>query len=165
VKIKADAARSATNYIGMNVAPWGAYSGYNGISLADTFKVYTFLFNASTTDNAARIVFDLGNSTTDVAIAEVKLEEVTIQWPTSSNEIENLKTKVYPNPSSGKIFISNRDNFNRATVYNIAGKPVAEKQIEPMFNEIDVSGLEQGLYFVRLTGPAKSRVVKVLVVR
>ena len=162
VRIKAETARSATAYIGMNVSPWSAYSGYNGISLADTFKVYTFIFTAGTTDNAARIVFDLGNSTSDVTLTDVKLEEVTIQWPTAAETIDNLKTTVYPNPVNNRLFIHNSDGFNRVTIYNSSGIPVLERKINTATNEIDTEKLANGLYFVRLTGKDIQEVVKLL---
>jgi aryl-phospho-beta-D-glucosidase BglC (GH1 family) len=162
VKIKAETARSASAYIGMNVSPWSAYSGYNGISLADTFKVYTFIFTAGTTDNAARIVFDMGKSTSDVTVAQVKLEEVTIQWPTAAETIDDLNTTIYPNPVNKVLYINNLDGFSHVTVYNIQGKPVFEKKIDAMLNQIDVKNMVSGLYFVRLTASDKSKVIKLL---
>lgn len=162
VKAKAETARSATAYIGMNVSPWSAYSGYNGISLADTFKVYTYLFTMSATDSNARIVFDLGNSTSDVTITDVKLEEVVLQWPTAVTAIKNLKSKVYPNPVADRIYIINLDDFDFVTLYNANGKPVFERKLDAMLNEIDTRNLVNGLYFVRLTGKNKNQVFKVL---
>lgn len=162
VKIKAETARNATAYIGMNVSPWSSYSGYNGITLADTFKVYTFMFTAGTTDNAARIVFDLGNSTSDVTIAEVKLDDVVLQWPSAAEIVDNMKTSVYPNPANDVLYINNLDGFSYVTVYNLQGKPVFEKKIDAMLNPIDTKNLVDGLYFVRLTATGKSKVVKIL---
>ncbi len=162
VKAKAETARSITAYIGMNVTPWSAYSGYNGISLADTFKVYTFLFTMSATDNNARIVFDLGNSTSDVTITDVKLEEVVLQWPTAVTEIDDLKTTLYPNPAVSRIYINNLDGFDFVTFYNANGKPVFERKLDTMLNEIDTRNLVNGLYFVRLSGKNKNQVFKVL---
>ncbi len=162
VKAKAETARSATSYIGMNVSPWSAYSGYNGISLADTFKVYSFIFTMNTTDNSSRIVFDLGNSTSDVTITEVKLEEVVLQWPTSIKDIGELKTTVYPNPATDKVYINNLDDFTDVSFYNLQGKTVLQKKISAMQNQIDIQDFENGLYFVRLTGKNKNQVVKVM---
>ncbi|HCE57559.1 MAG TPA: glycoside hydrolase [Prolixibacteraceae bacterium] len=161
-KVKAETPRSATAYIGMNVSPWSAYSGYNGISLADTFKVYTFLFTMNTTDNAARIVFDLGKSTSDVTVTDVKLEEVVLQWPTAAVTTRNLKTTVYPNPANEVLYIDNRDEFTLVTIYNSSGIPVFERKINTATNEIDTGKLANGLYFVRLTGKDIQQVVKLL---
>jgi hypothetical protein len=144
------------------VSPWSAYSGYNGISLADTFKVYTFLFTMNATDNNARIVFDLGNSTSDVTITDVKLEEVVLQWPTAVTEIDDLKTTVYPNPAADRIYINNLDDFDFVTLYNANGKAVFERKLDAMLNEIDTQNLVSGLYFVRLTGKNKNQVFKVV---
>ena len=162
VKAKAETARSTTAYIGMNVSPWSAYSGYNGISLADTFKVYTFLFTMSATDNNARIVFDLGNSTSDVTLTDVKLEEVVLQWPTAVTDIKDLKTTLYPNPAASRIFINNLDGFDFVTIYNASGKAVFERWMDGMLNEIDTESFVSGLYFVRLTGKNKNLVFKVM---
>ena len=162
VKAKAETARSTTAYIGMNVSPWSAYSGYNGISLADTFKVYTFLFTMSATDNNARIVFDLGNSTSDVTLTDVKLEEVVLQWPTAVTDIKDLKTTLYPNPAASRIYINNLDGFDFVTIYNASGKAVFERRMDAMLNEIDTESFVSGLYFVRLSGKNKNQVFKVV---
>ena len=162
VKVKAETARSATAYIGMNVSPWSAYSGYNGISLADTFKVYTYLFTMSATDSNARIVFDLGNSTSDVTLTDVKLEEVVLQWPTAITETDDLKTTLYPNPTTDRIYINNLDGFDFITIYNASGKAVFERRMDAMLNEIDTESFVSGLYFVQLTGKNKNLVFKVL---
>lgn len=57
-KAKVEAKRSGTFYFGMNKEPWWAHSGYYEKSFADTFAVYTFIFDMKTTDNSARMVFD-----------------------------------------------------------------------------------------------------------
>lgn len=72
------------------------------------------------------------------------------------------KTTLYPNPTTDRIYINNLDDFDFATLYNANGKPVFERKLDAMLNEIDTQNLVNGLYFVRLTGKNKNQVFKVL---
>lgn len=162
VKVKADALRSATGYVGMSASPWSSYSGYTTISLADTFFVYSFLFDMKSTDNNARIVFDLGKSASGVTISEVKLEEVTLQWPTSAQIVNNFQSAIFPNPLTNTLNINNLDEFEWVTIINLQGRNVATYQITPHLNQIPVESLAPGFYFVRLTRPDKELTFKVV---
>lgn len=160
---KADAERGATCYIGKNSDPWTAYSGYNGISLSDTFAVYTFIFEMQTSDNNCRIVFDVGNSTADFTIKEILLEEIVLVPATSSTMIEDYHSTIYPNPANHKIFIKNLDEFEEYLVLNVNGGILKNGKLNPFLNEIDIDFLPSGMYFVRLLGQNKrfsSKIVK-----
>ena len=69
--------------------------------------------------------------------------------------------KIYPNPSSTTITISTPTTPNKnifMTIFNINGQALLSRQItEPIIN-VDVSGLPQGVYFVKVTD---DRTVKV----
>jgi len=54
---------------------------------------------------------------------------------------------VYPNPTSDRIYLGNRENLLDIEIYNIQNQTLVKQSI---FNEsIDVSSLENGLYFLR----------------
>lgn len=69
---------SSKYFYWMTAQHWAAYSGYNGINVADTFTHYTFVFDMAETDNNARMVFDLGTSNVDFTITDIKLEEIVL---------------------------------------------------------------------------------------
>ncbi|MEE4287637.1 MAG: cellulase family glycosylhydrolase [Mariniphaga sp.] len=162
-KAKAETTRSMTSYIGMSQNPWSAYSGYNGVTLADTFAVYTFIFDANTTDNSARMVFDMGNSDIYITITDIKVEEVTFQPPTGVSGIEKQNLNIYPNPVHNRLYFNGSDEFEKITIFNIRGQMVLKSNFQGMKNSLDVSVLKPGVYLVNFSGKEKSvtrRIVK-----
>jgi len=162
VMAKADSLRPATCYIGMNASPWSSYSGYTSMSLADTFFVYNFLFDMKTTDNNARIVFDIGKSVSDVTITAVKLEEVELQWPTSAVTEPVFESQVYPNPWNDRLYINNLDEFETVSVINLQGRIIATSKIVPLLNQVAVENINPGLYFIRLARKDRELTLKVV---
>ena len=146
----------------MNVSPWSAYSDYNNISLADTFKVYSTVFDMTTTDNNARIVFDLGTATPDISVEFVTLESVELQLPTSAKLVKNVKSRVFPNPTKDKLFINNTDDFQQLTITDIKGQLVKQRQLSNHLNEISVDELPSGIYFVTLRNQSNRHTVKII---
>ncbi len=161
-KAKASAARSITSYIGMNKEPWSSYSGYNSANIADTFAVYTFVFDMAQTDNAARIVFDLGLSDVDVSVKDIKLEEIVLVPPTKAKLNEAYKTSFYPNPADNELTINNRDDFRMISIVNMNGVAVYSTELHQNVNQINVSNLLPGVYFLQLTGENKKVSAKIL---
>jgi aryl-phospho-beta-D-glucosidase BglC (GH1 family) len=162
-KAKAEAVRSMTAYIGMSQDPWSAYSGYNGVSLADTFAVYTFIFDANTTDNSARMVFDMGNSDINIWITEIKIEEITFQPPTGISEMRLQEFTIYPNPVKDRLFFNTSGDFEKITVFHILGRTVQESPVRKNEKSLDVTALEPGIYLVRFSG--KDRMVTKKIVK
>ena len=161
-KAKGDAARSFTSYIGMNHDPWAAYSGYNGGTVTDTFRVFTFVFVQSENDNSARVAFDLGNSAVNFTITDFLLEEIVLVPPTKAENINEYKTSIYPNPVSNQLYINNLDKFKRYSIQNIQGQEMASDQLSEFKNTVDISAYNPGLYFIKLEGVGNSIVVKIL---
>ena len=84
-------------------------------------------------------------------------------WPLSTEEIthkENNDLLVYPNPSSGKIKIeSTKYAASLKQLYNSVGQLI----LQTRENEIDASGLSQGVYYLKCSNNTSKQVVKVLV--
>jgi hypothetical protein len=72
------------------------------------------------------------------------------------NEAE--KVSVYPNPASGKIFI-NAENVQNIDLYNVTGQLV----LSTTETEINVSGFEAGMYFVRVKYGEKTYTERVII--
>ncbi len=161
-KAKADTVRNATVYIGMSKDPWSSYSGYNGINLTDTFSIYTFVFDMASTDNTARMVFDLGNSSVNFTVTDIKIEEIVFQGPTAINSTQNLNPDIYPNPVKDKLYFNQHDVYNKVLIFNLQGKPVMEKAIQHAQNSLDLSGLSPGMYFIRFSGKNSSVTEKII---
>ncbi len=78
-----------------------------------------------------------------------KLEYVTV----SQKEItSNLDFNIFPNPSSTLISITGLDFSNyELTIYSIQGKLVKSEFIANRNTSIDISNLDDGVYFVQIT--------------
>ncbi|HEY0045708.1 MAG TPA: T9SS type A sorting domain-containing protein [Flavobacterium sp.] len=110
----------------------------------------------------ADIVFDFNAPiTTNTVSTEL------ISLGTTENNVVNLK--IWPNPASGVIYIST-DIFTEQqsviTVTDMSGKVVIRKaqNLNENMTSIDISGLESGMYMLRLESGEES-VVKKLIVR
>lgn len=161
-KAKAETTREATTYVGMNSDPWSSYSGYNGISLADTFTVYTFIFEMQVNDNDARIVFDLGKSMAGFIIKKIVLEEIVLVPPTSSKFTKSYKSTIYPNPTSLRLFINNLDEFEEWSILDMQGSILKKQRLRPFINQVETESLPSGMYFVKLVGEGKKLTTKII---
>jgi hypothetical protein len=108
------------------------------------------------------MVFDLGKSTAGFTVTELKLEEVVLQWPTSTETIKDFKTTVYPNPASDKVYINNLDGFQEYSILNMQGKVVKSGILNNYQNQINVETYASGMYFIMLQNGYKRHSVKLL---
>jgi uncharacterized protein (TIGR02145 family) len=64
-----------------------------------------------------------------------------------------VKTRLYPNPSGGKITIDcTRDQNVSLVLYDISGVILMQKTLTGSTNEVDISSLAPGFYLIRLSG-------------
>lgn len=78
-------------------------------------------------------------------------------WPVSNGELtmENEELKVYPNPVNGKLRITNYEGQVKE-LYNAVG----QLMLRTKENEMDVSKLAQGVYYLRCAGQTRKVVVE-----
>jgi len=68
----------------------------------------------------------------------------------------NEKITIYPNPSNHTIYFSNLKQENRVLIYSILGQKISAHRVNPTNNLIDVSKLEKGVYFLKLSNSNKT---------
>ncbi len=107
---------------------------YPGLILNDTLLIQTPLYFISASPQFWTIkhgcqIIDLC-STTNIKVSEVE------------NDI-----KIYPNPSTGKIYFTNE--INKLEVYSLIGEKVAEFSNIKSYGSIDLSNQQPGIYFLR----------------
>lgn len=76
------------------------------------------------------------------------------------DEIEYNSVEVYPNPTSGILYVDMEDSFD-AIIYNYQGQVV--KKLYGINAQIEMSGLKGGIYFVEIRTDDNAFVKKVLV--
>ena len=111
--------------------------------------------------NTAYIYFDFNEPVvTNTAINTI--ETITGIKSTSSN---NDEWNVYPNPSTGVLYIVNSSSIKEASqiqVINSIGQTVLEETINNNFKNIDLSKLNNGVYFVKITSDKSSTVKRIV---
>ena len=94
----------------------------------------------------------------DIAIG---VPDTTIITPTGITNITSANFNIYPNPSTGNLIIQTQNLTPVSIViYDAAGRMI---NTMPFKNEIDISSLSNGVYFMELTGSegvVRKRVVK-----
>jgi hypothetical protein len=76
----------------------------------------------------------------------------------SGQEIENKRLKIYPNPTNGQLQIINYElSMGNIEIYDIVGRKMIDCELSKD-NTIDVSPLENGLYFLKIG----NRVLKIV---
>lgn len=78
--------------------------------------------------------------------------------PVDREEFSNIK--IYPNPSTGFINISNLKENSRVVISNITGQVVKDVVVGVNDNRIDIQDLPQGFYFVELEGKKTIKLLK-----
>lgn len=78
------------------------------------------------------------------------------------DEVENQKTMVYPNPSSGLIHLNLGESQWLVQVFDITGRKVMEKQCDGK-SSIDLRKQPQGLYLLKAQNGAEEYLQKIVV--
>jgi hypothetical protein len=79
--------------------------------------------------------------------------------PSITNSIISEEVILYPNPATEKLYINN-SNYANSTIliFDIQGNLILSKQMDS--NPIDISGLEKGIYVVKLVGSENVLITK-----
>ena len=125
------------------------------------------------TPNAGYRFVDWGNGTSDNPYSFVVTSDVTLTATFAATQgIEDVEggvsCAIYPNPATDAATISVRgaNGKVRITVVDMNGREVAGEVLECSADcekSLDVDGLAQGAYFVRITGDAVNMVKKLIV--
>ena len=81
---------------------------------------------------------------------------------TSTGELNQVALKVYPNPVSEYLYVQTDIDMNMA-LYSARGKRIHVQQIQSGNNELDVSNLEGGLYFLNLSTETETVTKKITI--
>jgi Leucine-rich repeat (LRR) protein len=93
--------------------------------------------------------------------------EIDCNGVCQNTEIEEYKKEVlsiFPNPSDDIINID-IENIHGATIeiYNVSGRLIFSKALNSKFEKIDISGLSEGMYFIKVRQEQNVRIEKLIV--
>ena len=78
----------------------------------------------------------------------------------------NREVTIFPNPSTGIIYLQNKNNKIAAVViYNIVGEKIYQSENNNSFAEIDLTRVQKGIYFVQITDENKSTINKKIIIQ
>ncbi len=87
--------------------------------------------------------------------------EVTVCNGISNNVVNNIN--VYPNPAHNKLTINNEQLLiNNAEILDITGKTVKQFNVNTKQYSVDISDLQNGVYFLKLQATDFSKTLKVV---
>lgn len=131
---------------------WVECPDYNAIS-GETNQSFT----ATQNGDYAVIITD-GNGCTDTS-ACVTIDDVSI-----SNYDKN-SFKVYPNPASNNIVIETDESYTNATISisDSKGAEALNSKIESTVSSLDLSNLENGIYFLEVKSTERRMIQKIVV--
>lgn len=111
--------------------------------------------------NTAYIYFDFNEPVvTNTAINTIE----TVTGIKSQSSTDN-EWNVYPNPSTGVLYIVNHSSFKEASqmqVLNSIGQTLFEETITSNYKNIDLSKLTNGVYFVKIVSDKQSTVKRIV---
>lgn len=80
---------------------------------------------------------------------------------TNVTELEEEKIRISPNPASSIVTIEAGYEYDTVVVYDAIGRRVVRRPINKLIT-LDISGLQSGLYLIKLEGHNKSEVRKLI---
>jgi hypothetical protein len=110
---------------------------YNG---AGTYTVTLLATNATCTDSTQRTVLVLG--------------------PTGISESENNSASIFPNPATHHLTIKSKAMIVSLKLFDVSGKELSVKSNTSNLTELELSGLEPGVYFLEINSSSRIRFVK-----
>ncbi|MCF8331966.1 MAG: T9SS type A sorting domain-containing protein [Bacteroidales bacterium] len=83
---------------------------------------------------------------------------------TSVSQVENDNLlKIYPNPAMDELIIKfNKSNNNHLQIMNTAGQIIESTELSAIKTKIDISEIAAGVYYVRIQGPERTHVRKII---
>ncbi|NNK40383.1 MAG: T9SS type A sorting domain-containing protein, partial [Winogradskyella sp.] len=81
----------------------------------------------------------------------------------STNEFENLSSlRFYPNPVNNVVNFEAQKSIEQITLFNMLGQSVLTAKPNALSSELDISDLQTGTYFVKVTIDGASKTVRVV---
>ncbi|MDH7914032.1 FG-GAP-like repeat-containing protein [Winogradskyella sp. SYSU M77433] len=69
---------------------------------------------------------------------------------------------LYPNPTSGKLFINSNKTYEKVLIYNTVGQKVKEIKFSKNESSIDMSSLKPGVYFLEVLGDISKQTFRIV---
>lgn len=133
--------------------PWGDYKGLtfqskifdmdNKLLLTDTNQVFTF-----TAPTYEKYIFYVSYRTSHPMLHVTK-DTLYPDMNVSTHSLQKNSFSIYPNPTTGKVFIENLpEQTETITVFDVLGKVM--KRLKTTSNTLSIENLPNGIYWVEV---------------
>ncbi|MFD2727639.1 T9SS type A sorting domain-containing protein [Hyunsoonleella rubra] len=102
------------------------------------------------------------SNVSDAVSRNLNNPESTCYDPLSINDVSKREAKIYPNPTTGKIEISNLPVDSSLIISNISGAVIRKINTKQSSEIIDISDLGSGVYFISSTDKSNYFVKKII---
>ncbi|WP_047547460.1 T9SS type A sorting domain-containing protein [Psychroserpens sp. Hel_I_66] len=136
---------------------------YSDFSAVNTWEEFTFDFSAFAGQGNTKVVLFVNPTVTSGTPSDIYyIDDLLFDTTLSLNNVSlnNNTVKVYPNPAREILNIFSSENIENYKIFDILGKNVASTSTEMISNEISISHLKDGIYFIRLNTATSSSVIK-----
>ena len=96
-----------------------------------------------------------------ISLTEVRIFGVGERLATNVNDVFDINVQLIPNPASSSVIIEGAEEYNTVSVYDQLGRRVILEDIRNI-RTLDVSGLESGVYVLKLEGDDKNHVCQLV---
>ena len=154
---------SVVNTTGYNL--WVVYNeqpleGYWPLAVSDTTHTITGLEPEETYHYLVTSV--AGAHSSDFSNA---IEVTTTDTSTSVNTVTETNIAIYPNPAQNHLFIEGMEPKSSIDVFSITGSKVRRLENQSGSVNLDVSGLDNGMYIIKIKAANKSVSKKIFISR
>lgn len=80
----------------------------------------------------------------------------------SINDNELSSMKIYPNPVKDRFMINSEVDIDKVLIFNVLGEEVLRVYSTELYENIDITHLQAGTYFAKVTSSNHSKTIKVI---
>jgi Secretion system C-terminal sorting domain/SprB repeat len=92
----------------------------------------------------------------------LRLAITTTFAPLGTEDFVLTDFKYYPNPIKNTLTVSNSAIIDEIAITSLLGKTILTKKINNLSADVDLSGLSNGVYFLKVKSEGKEKIVKIL---
>ncbi len=128
-------------------------SGIDTIQTTGTLSVPSNALVGQTTMRVIKNYFEYSVSPCFISSGYGQVEDYKLNVtsnPTGIDQINSTNIRLYPNPVSGILNISNTEKIKSVSIYDILGQKMIVENLNGLNSQIDLSKLSNGIYFVKV---------------
>lgn len=138
----------------------GSFTLFQEVELSNEYEEYIVNFASYTgTDEHIGFRFTSEETYNSIGMDNIVWE---LDPELSNGDFDNSNFKYYPNPVKDVLNLSYKQDITSISIYNLLGQKVLENAINSNTAQINMSGLANGNYIIKVISENQTRIIKVL---